>query len=178
MKKNVWFLVCGILSIIEAVAMGLMTVIFFVFSSMIKSGAFNDLFTDPQYTLTQQELDMMASMLNGMAIFMLIMLAVAIFCAVVYLKYRSKTPQEIKAKSGLILTAIVLSFFVGGILVGIFGVLGYNKVNEEKTETFVAGESSSKDLKSKLDELNKVKEAGMISEEEYAKKREDLINKL
>lgn len=178
MKKNVWFLVCGILSIIEAVAMGLMTVIFFVFSSMIKSGDFNDLFTDPQYTLTQQELDMMASMLNGMAIFMLIMLAVAIFCAVVYLKYRNKTPQEIKTKSGLILTAIVLSFFVGGILVGIFGVLGYNKVNEEKTETFVAGESSSKDLKSKLDELNKVKEAGMISEEEYAKKREDLINKL
>lgn len=190
MKKNVWFLVCGILSILVSVSFLIVSFIFGSSIALIKSGQLD--FTDENGApLTGAELEAAQSLcvtvFTVLVVFMIILLAMAIFQSVVYLKYFSKSREEVKGHSGLIITAIVFSFLSAGILVGVFGILGYNNigsqenssnVHEVTSETVIQNPEVYESVKKGLEDLDRLKENGLINEEEYKQKRQDIINKM
>lgn len=184
MKKNVWFLVAGIISIIESVSCALATLIFVSLIGRVGDLPFYDEMGNP---LAGEALELaqstMRTLLITCIVMMVIVLAFSIFQAVVYMKSSKLSHEELK--KGLVITAIVFSFLSGGILTGVFGLLGYNeKISQVQVSNTidVTNVSTSNDgyekVKEDLQNLENLKKSGIISEEEYAQKRKDIIDKM
>lgn len=185
MKKNGYFLAAGILSILSSVVYAIAIFAFGGVINLIKEGnyQFIDEYGNP---LTAEEIELLKSTLSTvytvLSIGFAICIIFAIFQAVVYLKYSSKSYDEMRKSSGLVITAIVLSFLSCGILIGILGIMGYMLKPQQTQETIVDMPSSDTQnfdkIKTQLMELDELKKSGVISEEEYAEKRKDIINNM
>lgn len=114
-----------------------------------------------------------------------------------YLKYAELTDEEIKQSETAILVWTIV-FFLTGILLGVLSLIGYLNItnngniikngnatqqnNQTQNETEVSGtintENSEADVKiAKIERLNKLKEQGLISQEEYDRLKEELFKK-
>ncbi len=191
MKKNVWFTVSGVLTILTSITFVIAGIICGGSIALVKSSEFKweDQYGNP---LAGEELlaaqNAAALLLTIVTIIMLVFAVLAIFQAVVYMKYASKSREEVKQHSGLIITAIVLSFLTAGILVGIFGILGYQNIGTQSTNSNVHEVSNVVEVKENPDayekvkkelaDLDRLKASGLVNDEEYKQKRQDIINKM
>lgn len=130
----------------------------------------------------------------------------AIYCALsvttgtIFLVMRNKSLKEIVAKRGMFITLLVLNIFNNLIVWAMafwvellvsrysrVSTFSYNHIGEQsvpKQENEVVLDKDDYEIKSKVDllteeieKLNKLKESGAITEEEYKKLKEDLLNK-
>lgn len=134
--------------------------------------------------------------LGFLAIFPLLIGIPLIIGGIQYLKYADYTNEQIAASSSPIIVWTVV-FFMAGVLLGILSLLAYLSVTNStiarnvnpnnydyNNSTEVTGEirpddtnKSDDDKISKLERLNKLKEQGLISEEEYNNLKNDLLKK-
>ena len=136
---------------------------------------------------------------NFWAIFPIILGGPLIWGGVEFLKYTDMTDEEILAKESTLIVWIVV-FFIGSVYLGVLALIALfqvkealpksngkttevnGNINPEEKQTEVKPEpKKEKDkgevLLEKLQKINKLKEDGLISEEEYNKLKEDIINK-
>lgn len=105
------------------------------------------------------------NMLSFLAVISLIISALNVYAAFVLIQARNG-----KASSKKAFGWSIYLLFGGGLLAGLFGILGSK---EKKDET-----GSWSDLESKLRELENLYEKGLITKEEYDIRRENIINKI
>ena len=126
--------------------------------------------------------------------------ALSMTTGIIFLVMRSKSLKDIVEKRGMFITLLVLNIFNNLIVWAMaFWVellvsrysrvsnFGYNHVGEQNTkaqDNEVVLDKDDYEIKSKVDMLteeiekvNKLKESGAITEEEYKKLKEDLLNK-
>lgn len=126
--------------------------------------------------------------------------ALSITTGIIFLVMRSKSLKDIVEKRGMFITLLVLNIFNNLIvwamafwvelLVSRYSKVSnfdYNHVGEQNTkvqENEVVLDKDDYEIKSKVDmlteeieKLTKLKESGAITEEEYKKLKEDLLNK-
>ncbi len=126
--------------------------------------------------------------------------ALSMTTGIIFLVMRSKSLKNIVEKRGMFITLLVLNIFNNLIvwamafwvelLVSRYSKVSnfdYNHVGEQNTkvqENEVVLDKDDYEIKSKVDllteeieKLNKLKESGAITEEEYKKLKEDLLNK-
>ncbi len=159
-KRNGWFLASGIISIIDAVVMGFLSFFFLIGTIAV----------------------------NNLIILFLLFMTAAIVCSVIYLKNSKRSFDEMHKHSASVVTAIVLSFLCCGWIVGLFAVLGYTMspsneyVSETKTESQpieqVEPAINSDTAVEKLEQLKKLYDQGLISEEEFNEKKKSYLEKL
>ena len=149
-----------------AVGMGMLALIFLL------AAATPGIINDPTITVDAKAL---VPAFIFLAVLMFAFMAVLIFCASVYLKNSSKTYEELHS-SKKIVAAIVLSFLFGGVLIGVFGLIGYLTEPSPTTSASQTVETSNPDISSKLQQLKEMKDSGIISEEEFEEKKKDILN--
>lgn len=126
--------------------------------------------------------------------------ALSIITGIIFLIMRNKTLKQIVDKKAMFVTLLILNIFNNLIVWAMaFWVellvsrysrvsnFGYNHVCEQNTkvqDNEVVLDKDDYEIKSKVDllteeieKLNKLKESGAITEEEYKKLKEDLLNK-
>lgn len=126
--------------------------------------------------------------------------ALSITTGIIFLVMRSKSLKEIVEKRGMFITLLILNIFNNLIvwamafwvelLVSRYSRVSnfdYNHIGEQNTkvqENEVVLDKDDYEIKSKVDmlteeieKLTKLKESGAITEEEYKKLKEDLLNK-
>lgn len=177
--KNNWFLAAGIVSIIEAVVIAVLIPVCACLLPVIKSGNFD--ISKITHYYPELTVEMLVVMITFLLVFISFQAIALIFVSTVYLKSVNKNSEEIKKSSAILITAIVLSFVFGDLLVGAFALAGFltkpkSELAEEKTQDVVSESNNSDSLESKLLHLKTMKDSNMISEEEYKKMREDLLN--
>ena len=178
-KKNSWFLATGVLSILGAVGVGIGAIVILSMIGMIPPEGIE--ITTPEGTTEILPYATLTSIFIILAIVLVVILAVLIFNAVVFLKNRSKTYEELHEHSGLIITAIVLSFIAGGVVCGILGLVGYTSKPAEETvsnASTIVTQTEETNVSAKLKELKELKDSGVISDEEYEAKRKDILDKM
>ena len=128
--------------------------------------------------------------LGFVVIFPLIIGVPLIIGGVQFSKYAEFTDEQIKENSGAIITWIVV-FFFGGILTGVLALVGYLMVVNSQTENKpqnnsrveVSGTTLEDETKGetddigKIERLNKLKEQGLITLEEYETLKKQILNK-
>lgn len=126
--------------------------------------------------------------------------ALSITTGIIFLVMRSKSLKDIVEKRGMFITLLVLNIFNNLIVWAMafwvellvsrysrVSTFSYNHIGEQsvpKQENEVVLDKDDYEIKSKVDllteeieKLNKLKESGAITEEEYKKLKEDLLNK-
>ena len=126
--------------------------------------------------------------------------ALSIITGIIFLIMRNKTLKQIVDKKAMFVTLLVLNIFNNLIVWAMafwvellvsrysrVSTFSYNHIGEEsvpKQENEVVLDKDDYEIKSKVDllteeieKLNKLKESGAITEEEYKKLKEDLLNK-
>lgn len=126
--------------------------------------------------------------------------ALSIITGIIFLIMRNKTLKQIVDKKAMFVTLLVLNIFNNLIVWAMafwvellvsrysrVSTFGYNHIGEQsvpKQENEVVLDKDDYEIKSKVDllteeieKLNKLKESGAITEEEYKKLKEDLLNK-
>lgn len=183
-KRNGWFLASGIISIIDAVVMGFLS--FFFLIGTIAVNNIDIPSNNVEENLPPQQV------LTGIYVFLIILfllfMTAAIVCSVIYLKNSKRSFDEMHKHSASVVTAIVLSFLCCGWIVGLFAVLGYTMrpsneyVSETKTESQpieqVEPAINSDTAVEKLEQLKKLYDQGLISEEEFNEKKKSYLEKL
>lgn len=173
-KKNVWYLVSGILAILGSVTYGIMAIVSL-------TGLTTDYSSMGGEALTEAEQEMMRTTFIVMLIMSLIWLALAIYASVIFMRSYSQGQIKNQSHSGQIITAIVFCFLGVNILSGIFGIVGLC-VKPEQQNSLEGNEirNASKtvdNLEEKLNKLKQMRDNGLISEEEYQKLRTSAIDK-
>ena len=126
--------------------------------------------------------------------------ALSIITGIIFLIMRNKTLKQIVDKKAMFVTLLVLNIFNNLIVWAMafwvellvsrysrVSTFSYNHIGEQsvpKQENEVVLDKDDYEIKSKVDmlteeieKLNKLKESGAITEEEYKKLKEDLLNK-
>ncbi len=126
--------------------------------------------------------------------------ALSIITGIIFLIMRNKTLKQIVDKKSMFVTLLVLNIFNNLIVWAMafwvellvsrysrVSTFSYNHIGEQsvpKQENEVVLDKDDYEIKSKVDllteeieKLNKLKESGAITEEEYKKLKEDLLNK-
>lgn len=126
--------------------------------------------------------------------------ALSIITGIIFLIMRNKTLKQIVDKKAMFVTLLVLNIFNNLIVWAMafwvellvsrysrVSTFNYNYIGEQsvpKQENEVVLDKDDYEIKSKVDmlteeieKLNKLKESGAITEEEYKKLKEDLLNK-
>lgn len=126
--------------------------------------------------------------------------ALSIITGIIFLIMRNKTLKQIVDKKAMIVTLLILNIFNNLIVWAMafwvellvsryskVSTFSYNHIGEQsvpKQENEVVLDKDDYEIKSKVDllteeieKLNKLKESGAITEEEYKKLKEDLLNK-
>lgn len=126
--------------------------------------------------------------------------ALSIITGIIFLIMRNKTLKQIVDKKTMFVTLLVLNIFNNLIVWAMafwvellvsrysrVSTFSYNHIGEQsvpKQENEVVLDKDDYEIKSKVDllteeieKLNKLKESGAITEEEYKKLKEDLLNK-
>ena len=126
--------------------------------------------------------------------------ALSIITGIIFLIMRNKTLKQIVDKKAMFVTLLVLNIFNNLIVWAMafwvellvsrysrVSTFSYNHIGEQsvpKQENEVMLDKDDYEIKSKVDmlteeieKLNKLKESGAITEEEYKKLKEDLLNK-
>lgn len=169
-RKNYWFLVSGILSIVSCAVYFIIIIVGIVGVSNAEN------FVEG---MTQQDLQAMKSGMLVLIALGICALAIGIFCSVTFMRYSSYSFDKVKERSGAILTAIVLCFLAINILSAIFALIGYCSQPNENLSNYnrLKNEQdfSIEDMQEKLEKLNRMKEKGLIGEEEFKKIRAKII---
>lgn len=126
--------------------------------------------------------------------------ALSIITGIIFLIMQNKTLKQIVDKKAMFVTLLILNIFNNLIVWAMafwvellvsrysrVSTFGYNHIGEQsvpKQENEVVLDKDDYEIKSKVDllteeieKLNKLKESGAITEEEYKKLKEDLLNK-
>ncbi len=126
--------------------------------------------------------------------------ALSIITGIIFLIMRNKTLKKIVDKKAMFVTLLILNIFNNLIVWAMafwvellvsrysrVSTFSYNHIGEQsvpKQENEVVLDKDDYEIKSKVDmlteeieKLNKLKESGAITEEEYKKLKEDLLNK-
>lgn len=126
--------------------------------------------------------------------------ALSIITGIIFLIMQNKTLKQIVDKKAMFVTLLILNIFNNLIVWAMafwvellvsrysrVSTFSYNHIGEQsvpKQENEVVLDKDDYEIKSKLDllteeieKLNKLKESGAITEEEYKKLKEDLLNK-
>ena len=126
--------------------------------------------------------------------------ALSIITGIIFLIMRNKTLKQIVDKKAMFVTLLILNIFNNLIVWAMafwvellvsryskVSTFNYNHIGEQsvpKQENEVVLDKDDYEIKSKVDlvteeieKLNKLKESGAITEEEYKKLKEDLLNK-
>lgn len=126
--------------------------------------------------------------------------ALSIITGIIFLIMRNKTLKQIVNKKAMFVTLLILNIFNNLIVWAMafwvellvsryskVSTFSYNHIGEQsvpKQENEVVLDKDDYEIKSKVDllteeieKLNKLKESGAITEEEYKKLKEDLLNK-
>ncbi len=205
--KNKFFLANGILSIISAVGCFFSSITSFVLGIKMKNGT-NELikFFFPDSAFTEEEIQQILEAFKlyspyiiAAGIFLIVDLAIMIYCAVAYFKLKNKTYDELHSMSGYVVTTIVFSFVGGGILIGILGLCGYYFKPQPVTayapqpENYTPSSTASSALNNQYHDqttmsLNSIQESlkvlksmhddGLIDDETYNKKRAEILKNL
>lgn len=183
MKRNGFFVAAGLLSIIEAIGTGIgMIIMLFsliAFATLPNVGGNNVPVQVPSENLEVPR-GVMIGILVFLLVFLIVCFALSIFCAKTYLKNSTKSYEQVHTNSGKIITVIVFSFIIGGVLCGVIGLLGYLTKNETESSTVsteTTQTSSNEDFSRKLQQLKEMHDNGIISDAEYEKAREDVLKK-
>ena len=169
-RKNYWFLVSGILSIVSCAVYFIIIIVGIVGVSNAENLIEG---------MTQQDLEAMKSGMFVLISLGICAFALGLFCSIIFMRYSSYSFDKAKEKSGPIITAIVLCFLAINILSGIFALVGYCSKPMENAQKFdkeidVLGHGLD-DIEVKLEKLNKMKEKGLIEDEEFKKIRSKII---
>lgn len=208
-RKNGWFTATAILSIISTVGVFFSMIMIFYTAGLFKSGNVSQFYPEIDSLTPDEKAQLLAackavgSLLNGVGVFLIFAIAGNIFSTVVYFQSISLSYDQLREHKGKVITAIVFSFICGGVLIGIFALLGYlvKPENEQyvltdasqqiatpvtNTQTTVAQpahatsahKSSTNDLNNMRETLTTLKsmfDEGLINEEEYNKKRSEIL---
>ena len=95
-----------------------------------------------------------------------------------YMKYADLKPNELKNKTTAIICWIVLFFIFGGVITGVLALCAYLDSKESFDYNNSANvEILDNDTVSKLERINKLKNDGLLTEEEFNSLKTDIINK-
>lgn len=164
-KNNAYFIVSGVLSIVAAIGYAYIALLCFILG--VFAGAFESGSEAEGVSLYSSTAFLVYMILA------LVVCVVSIFLAVVFLKNRKKTHDELRQKNGLIITAIVLSFILGGILIGVIALMGYLNTDEGVNVETVG---TSDGVEEKLRNLKEMLDRGEISQEEYDEMRKKILD--
>lgn len=192
-KRNGWLLASGIISIIDAVLMGLTAFGCLILTLTYKSIA-ADIPPDATIEGTVPPDGFVYGLFAFLIVLFLLFMTAAIVCSVIYLKNSSKSFDELHSNSGAIITAIVLSFLCCGWLVGLFAVLGYTirpvesvqtapntahvEPNSAYTESPKPNHAASEEAIKKLEDLKRLYDNGLLTEEEFKEKKKEYLDKI
>ncbi len=128
---------------------------------------------------------------TGYIIYDSISVALDIYILIIFAKLKDKSMDELIKNQKLLLTTAILTIFASSLLVMIFAFMSYNNLNRYAFAKQVASEDSTipvekveekqevlpaEELVSRLKTLQKMKENGEITEDEYEKLKEKMIN--
>lgn len=179
-KKNTFFMVSAIISVVSAVSAFISSIMFAFLNTVADTMGPEYFETAEEYALFL-EIKPMFSLLAGL---MVITLAGAIFTSIVYFKKMKQSSENIVKSQGLIMAAIIISFITSGVLVGVFGIVGLNNAKREVENTNQAVEIIEEkpngyvEAGFKLEKLNELKEKGLISEEDYSTQKSKILENL
>lgn len=178
MKRNVWYLVTGILNIVGAVSSFISALVMIIMGSsmftMLVEGEI-----DPSI-MTAEDIEIM-QMMEGfftafyyvMIVLILAQIVISIFASIKFIKF-SATNE----KSSSVVLWIVLTFIFCGILNGILAVVGYINCDENVAPVAVSNSHSGGQQAqlngvpvysnlNQLKDLQKLRDENVITEEEY-----------
>ena len=178
MKRNIWYLVTGILNIVGAVSSFISALVMIIMGSsmftMLTEGEI-----DPSL-MTQEDIELM-QMMEGfftafyyvMLILILAQIVVSIFASIKFIRF-SATNE----KSSSAVLWVVLTFIFCGILNGILAIVGYINCDENVAPVTVSPAQSSEQQEqvnavpvysnlNQLKDLQKLRDENVITEEEY-----------
>lgn len=178
MKRNIWYLVTGILNIVGAVSSFISALVMIIMgSSMFTMLAEGEI--DPSL-MTQEDIELM-QMMEGfftafyyvMLILILAQIVVSIFASIKFIRF-SATNE----KSSSAVLWVVLTFIFCGILNGILAIVGYINCDENVAPVTVRPAQSSEQQEqvnavpvysnlNQLKDLQKLRDENVITEEEY-----------
>lgn len=171
-RKNVWYLVSGILSILACAGYFIVAIVAINCLSIDYGSLTGEIYSDI-------ELQAIKTTFTTLLILAIIWLGLSIFSSIIFMKSYSAINKEGIPKKGSIITATVFAFLSVSLLSGIFAVIGLcakpQQVEEKKNS-----QNQNKSVEMLDDQLNKLKkmyEDGLIDEEEYKKLRLKAIDK-
>ena len=171
-RKNVWYLVSGILSILACAGYFIVAIVAINGLSIDYGSLTGEIYSDI-------ELQAIKTTFITLLILAIIWLGLSIFSSIIFMKSYSVINKEGIPKKGLIITATVFAFLSVSLLSVIFAVIGLCVKPQQEDELKVS-QNQNKSVEMLNDQLNKLKkmyEDGLIDEEEYKKLRLKAIDK-
>lgn len=204
-KSNGMFKAVSVIALVFAIILSVSTVLYWV-AALVDFESFAITFAEIEtssisttITLTPENMDYVRRLARSSLLVMSILLiAGQAFLYVVYAKFRKYTEltdEEAVQYSSKIIVWIVFLFLFTGILLGLIALIGYTtitkeQVNNYKLKEIAGGEQTEKSVEKctteekdldkmmdRLEKLNKIKEMGGITDEEYEKLRQDIVNR-
>ena len=158
---------------------------------------FEPIIMEDGYGNTELVMDMQTSAIAMLVIMSIYMGGLVAFLFVAYAKlkkYTELTNEEAKVYSGRLIAWIVVMFLFGGMIMGLLMVVGYITITEKQISalnlTDVSVVNSVKEVKEenntktqdldlmivRLEKLQRIKEMGGLTDEEYENLRQAIVN--
>lgn len=183
MKKNVCYMITGILNLVGALSSLISAIVMLIFGSEFFSVLVE---IDPEMTAEDIEFfEIMNAISSGMYYFMVaIMLIGVVICVVSGVKFIKFS--AVNEKSSSVILWIVLTFLFSGLLNGILAIVGYVTGDEETANVQQAQQAQVKPVEQEkpkpyanveqLRDLQRLRAENLITEEEYEKMRLRVID--
>lgn len=176
-KNNTYLFVSAVLAIIAAVGAVFGALIYLLYYFSLDSLGTLELSDGSTVSASK-----FSSLFLALFFIFLVLALILIFMAYVFMKNKNKSYEELHQKSGQLVTAIVLAFIFGGILIGVLALVGYLQKNDGETVQFETAttsttETSAEALEEKLKSLKDLLDRGEITQAEYDQMREDALKK-
>lgn len=178
MKKNVFYLITGILSFVNAFSGIVGAICMLVVGSGLMDIVFQEVAMTAEDMAILSEMSELYSVMYYFLIAMvLIQIIVCVLIGVNMIKF-SNTNE----KSGKVILWTVMSFLFSGIVAGVLAIVGYTNGGTEATVTNNNSENqavnSSSSISEKLKNIQKLREENAITEEEYERMRLKILEDL
>ncbi len=173
-KKNIWFYISGIVSAVMAGITYFGTVLAILLAVVVYStGGINDILGQ-----LPEDVEISVAFITFVTIILICVFAVVAIvntiCAKKCFDFAKLDKDELLNEKSKLITVIILQFIMGSVITGVLSLVGFLSVTETLTAPRVNSDSS---VEQKLINAKNLFESGTITEEEYKKLREDILNK-
>ncbi len=174
-QRNGWFTAAGVLSILGSISMYLLALIF-TFTLIMAATQGDMTITDPNTGENLQvPVGAIIGPIIGLVIMFLVFAIIMTICAKNCMKFRNMDAKELENNSRKVITTIVLLFIFGGVLTGVFALVGYFSMKNVNVQVVDGQVGTASSQAQKLEEIKKMYEHGTITESEYQDMRENIL---